>query len=389
MHTTHSTLALFTSAAAIATIALACSAGTAGEDGVGASGPSSTGSFSSGGAGQGGGFSSTSGVGGFESCATAEDTALPQKVPADIIIAVDTSGSMSEEAAWVQDALNGFATTITSAGIDLRVVLIADTSVCIPAPLGSGQCAGADTNEPVYRHVNQVVASSDALERILGAYPQYADMLRPQATKTFLVVSDDESSMDAASFTSQLLALDPQFQGFQFDSIVASGGSFACGLGFGTCTSTNVCCYQDGPFCMSYGAEEGVTYKQLSQQTGGVIGDLCAQEFGPIFDDMAEGVIVSSQLSCEYSIPSPPEGEALNPAMVNVTYLPGGGGEAVQLYNVPGGLADCGAEGGWYYDDPLAPTRIYVCPSTCTTLQSDAEGEVKVVFGCDTIVVPQ
>lgn len=375
--------------ASLGALALACSAGTGNDDGVGASGPSSTGSFSSGG-GAGGGFSSSTGVGGFDSCATAEDNALAKKAPADIIIAVDTSGSMNEEAVWVQDALNGFATTITSAGIDLRVVLVADGSVCIPAPLGSGQCGGADTNEPVYRHVVQTVASSDALQRILDTYPQYSDMLRPQATKTFLVVSDDNSSMSAANFTSQLLALDPQFQGFEFDSIVASAGSFACGLTFGSCpVPANICCYQEGPFCMSHGAEEGTVYKQLSQQTGGVVGDLCAQEFGPIFDAMAEGVIVSSQLACEYFIPAPPEGEVLDPSLVNVTYLPGGGGEPVQLYNVPGGQADCGPEGGWYYDDPVAPTRILVCPNTCTMLEADAQGEVKVTFGCATVVVPQ
>jgi hypothetical protein len=383
---TTSLVALFTLGLGVVA---ACSAGTAGEDGVGASGSGASGAGSPTSSGEGGGFAGGSpGVGGFESCATAEDTALPQKAPADIIIAVDTSGSMSEEAGWVQDALNGFATTITAAGIDLRVVLIADATVCIPAPLGSGQCNGADTSAPVYRHVVQTVASTDALQQILATYPQYSDMLRTGATKTFLVVSDDESDMSAGDFTNQLLALSADFQGFQFDSIVASAGTLSCGP-FGTCPTNNVCCYQDGPFCMSYGEEPGDVYMQLSQQTGGVIGDLCAQEFGPIFDDMAEGVIVSSQLACDYAIPTPPEGEVLNPAKVNVTYLPGGGGEPVQLYNVPGGLADCGPQGGWYYDDPVAPTRILVCPSTCTTLQADTQGEVKVVFGCDTVIVPQ
>jgi hypothetical protein len=236
--------------------------------------------------------------------------------------------------------------------------------------------------------VVQGVASTDALQIILSTYPQWKDSLRANATKTFLVVSDDESDMSAGEFTSQLLALDPPtFQGFKFDAIVAFSDPLDC-FGF-SCPSNNDCCYSPGFGCASYAAAEGQVYQDLAQQTMGVSGDLCAQDFDPTFADMAEGVIIGSQLSCEYEIPPPPEGETLDPTKVNVIYTPGGTTDEVSILNVPGGAADCGPEGGWYYDDPVNPTTIFMCPATCDVLQGDSEGKVDVLFGCATEVVPE
>jgi hypothetical protein len=378
---------------------LGCGAGTedntggnasgVGSPGVGAGSPGA-GASGAGGPGTGGGFSqsSNSGVGGFESCSGTSSTAQAQLQPADIIIAIDTSGSMSEESAEVQANLNNFASLILSSGIDVHVVLIADASVCIPAPLGSGACNGADSKLEAYRHVVQTVNSTDAFQVILSSYAEWQPSLRANASKTILVVSDDESDLSASAFSSQLIATDPSFQGFKFSAIVAFSDPLAC-FGF-SCPMNNPCCHTFGGFgCQSYAAEEGVTYQELVQQTGGIAGDLCAQEFDPIFNDMATGVIVSSQLSCDYAIPAPPEGETLDPTLVNVDYTPGGSSEQTPIFNVPGGAADCGPEGGWYYDNPSAPQNILMCPSTCSTLQADDQGTVDVVFGCKTQVVPR
>jgi ribosomal protein L15 len=301
-------------------IALACAPGNSVEpDDTSGNGTQSngsgSGSTSGSGAGGVGGSTSTGfasgggpGSGGFDECFGVSSTATAEKQPADIILAVDTSGSMSEESAEVQQNLNNFATIITSSGIDVHVVLIADASVCIPAPLGSGSCGGADEALPAYRHTVQTVNSNDALQVILATYPQWQPSLRPNATKTFVVVSDDNSDMSAADFTSQLLALDPPtFQGFLFHGIVANSDVFDC-FGF-SCPMNNPCCYAPGPIgCDSYGAAEGTVYKELAMQTMGISGDLCSQEFDPIFQDLAEGVIAASQLACEYAIPEPPMG---------------------------------------------------------------------------------
>lgn len=378
----------------------ACSASgssPAGSGGPGADGGASgttTGAGAGTTTGLGGGFVTTgtgtnTGTGGVESCAAISASAEAKLQPADIIIAVDTSGSMSEESDEVQANLNNFATIITQSGIDVHVVLIADASVCIPSPLGSGQCNGADEKLPSYRHVVQGVASTDALEKVISTYPLWKSVLRPEATKTIAVVSDDESNLGAAAFTSQLLALDPPtFQGFKFDGIVSSTSPDACIFGgcfFNCLACTNPCCNK-AQFCTPLSAEEGKIYKELIAQTGGVYGDLCLQDFAPVFADMATSVVKGSQLSCVYDIPPPPDMATFDPTKVNVNYTPGGG-TSTPILNVPDSGA-CGTTGGWYYDNAAAPTKIIVCPTTCGTLKADANGKVDVLFGCQTEIKP-
>lgn len=369
-------------------------AGGFGGDGSGAAaqGGNGTGAdtgLGAGGAGQGGQvLSGTGGSGGIKECAALSAQAEAALQPADIIIAVDTSGSMSEESAEVQANLNNFASIITSSGIDVHVVLIADNTVCIPAPLGSGSCGGADEKLPSYRHVVQTVNSNDGLQVILNTYPQWKDSLRPGATKTIAIVSDDDSDLSANAFSTQLVALDPTFMGYKFDAIVSFTSPDSCIFGgcfFNCGTCTNPCC-DKSMFCTPLSAAEGTVYKQLVMQTMGVSGDLCAQNFDPVFQDMATAVVQNAQLSCDYPIPPPPDGQTFDPTKVNVKYTPGGGGE-VAILNVAT-PADCGMLGGWYYDNPAAPTTILMCPGTCDTLKADANGKIDVLFGCETEIKP-
>lgn len=318
--------------------------------------------------GSGGGLNPT-GAGGDESCAETEAEATEGVLPADIIIAVDTSGSMSLEAQWTQQNMNLLASTIVGSGIDAHVVMISNTDICVPAPLGSGSCP-TDENLPSYRHVPQNVGSNDALVKIIDTYDQWKDSLRANATKTFVVVSDDDSDdMSASEFTNALLALSPTFQDFKFDAIVSSAEPFAFGHP-----------------CFALSAATGVVYHQLVAQTNGVLGDLCLQDFGPVFADMATAVIQGSQIPCVYDIPVPASGEEIDPAQVNVEYAPDANATAQDIFYVPGGAADCDAAGGWYYDDPVMPTQIFLCDATCDEVQISTDGKVTLKFGCATKV---
>jgi hypothetical protein len=256
----------------------------------------------------------------------------------------------------------------------VHVILLADAGICIPAPLGNGACNGADEKLPTYRHVLETVNSTDALQKFISTYPQWKDALRPDATKTFAVVSDDDSDLSAASFTAQLQALDPPtFQNFKFDAIVSfddPGVCTVCLLG-GCAMCASKCC-DTQLFCAPISAAEGKVYKQLVQQTGGVIGDLCTQNFGPVFADMGTAVVQGSSISCSYDIPKPAEGDGRSRARSTCSYTPGGGGAEQAILAAPGGVSGCGQKGGWYYDDPMNPTKIIMCPTTCAALQGDS-----------------
>ena len=96
--------------------------------------------------------------------------------------------------------------------------------------------------------------------------------------------------------------------------------------------------------------------------------------------------IQNKTLPCSYLIPEPPPGETLNLGEVNVTYTPTGG-QPTTIPQAAGGLASCmpGTK-AWYYDDPANPTSVVLCPDTCTELTADSGTSVSVVFGCATIV---
>ena len=72
--------------------------------------------------------------------------------------------------------------------------------------------------------------------------------------------------------------------------------------------SNEACAISTSEPCCTYAAPggEGVPYRELVQQTGGEMGDLCLQDFDPVFDVLAGAVVESATLSCEWAIPEPP-----------------------------------------------------------------------------------
>ncbi len=100
----------------------------------------------------------------------------------------------------------------------------------------------------------------------------------------------------------------------------------------------------------------------------------------------AMNAIRGAALGCTYQIPAPPPGMTADYARVNVVYKPGGGGPEQTFPNVAD-EAHCPPGGdGWHYDDDAAPTEIILCSATCAKIDADQAAEIDVVLGCSTIV---
>jgi len=319
-------------------------------------------------------------------CAAISQQARNQRTPADIIIAVDNSGSMTAEIGFVRERLNAFSQQIVDSGVDVRIILISaphsppaaarrggddddesdedeqDNGLCIAPPLGSGSCP-LDSQLERYQHVAREVSSHDALKLITDTFPEWSARLRRGSNKMFVVVTDDDANDTALGFSQRVASL----PGLLFERWSFSG--IYC---FGRCREA---------------AAVGKVYDALVQQTHGVAGDLCQQDFAPVFDALARSVVEASGLACAWDIPAPPVGLSFDRGQVNVQYS-GAVTPPTALLQVSS-AARCGAAGGWYYDDVLDPQRILVCPASCAALQSDRAAAIEVLFGCDTQQAPE
>lgn len=366
----------------------ACSAGT--DNGVdknsGSGAGSGSGNGSGAGNGVGGGLSvgaggNGAGVGG--ACQAVSAAAQPVFEDADIIFAVDTSGSMGDESEFVKQNLNAFSTQISGSGIDARVIMLAERpldffplpcggpipcppGICIDPPLGSGNCP-ADDNPPAYHHPTSDIGSTDALTQIVDLYGSYGNVLRANTNKYIVIITDDNAQApnidDATTFLNTFTALDPaKLSGVTVHAIYCFDGNGDC-------------------------VQKGQAYEDLVNLTGGIHGNLALQDFQPIFNAVANNVIANGQIPCEFNIPAPPMGETLDPNRVNVVFTDGNGNQT-SILQVPNQASCSSTNGGWYYDVPSAPTKVLLCPASCTVVQADDMGKVDVLFGCATEVAP-
>lgn len=292
------------------------------------------------------------------------------ELPADIIFIVDNSFSMLQEAVFVQTQMNGFSAQLEMSEVDHHIILISSypangngngngSGICIDPPLGSGNCPNYDNNLPSYHHVDEKVGSNNALAKLIATQSEWKLSIRPDSMKHIVVVSDDDSDIGAIPFSNLFKALDPSYDPFVVHAIV--------------------CPWE----CPEIG-DIGHNYLDLVEQTGGVLGNLCAQDFEKVFDDLAKAVIQDVPLSCQFEIPPTPTGMNFDPDLLNVE-LDDGNGNLEALPRVDD-LADCVTDPeSWYYDPPVNPVRIRLCPQTCAKVQEYAMVSVNVKFGCESL----
>jgi len=89
---------------------------------------------------------------------------------------------------------------------------------------------------------------------------------------------------------------------------------------------------------------------------------------------------IAGAITCDYVIPTT---GMVDPKNVNIQVSVGGG--ALTSVGYVGTAAMCTANGGWYYDNPAAPTRITLCPQSCDPLKATMGSKVQVLYGCPTI----
>jgi len=105
------------------------------------------------------------------------------------------------------------------------------------------------------------------------------------------------------------------------------------------------------------------------------------------FIDAMNAIRSRAILPCDYEIPRAADGGEVDTGKVNVTFTAsgdGGRGPKTLILQVPS-ANDCDPnDGGWYYDDPVAPTTIKLCRASCDGAKADLGGRIDVLVGCKT-----
>ncbi len=93
--------------------------------------------------------------------------------------------------------------------------------------------------------------------------------------------------------------------------------------------------------------------------------------------------ITNSYISCSIALPPlSTTGKVFDPSKAQVIYQPFQGTN--QEIPMASSATGCGeANGGWYYDNPINPTMMTLCPCSCANLGA---GSVEVIYGCRPIV---
>jgi hypothetical protein len=289
-------------------------------------------------------------------CGSIEKTAELERAPVDIIIALDTSGSMADKICSVSKNLTTFAD-----GVGMSTHVITDYTMGILGVETALLCGGQDplaatalAKDPArYLNVPTNIDSWSALKVLLADFDKYKGFLRPDAPTHFVVVTDDQSNMAGADFKTQMEA--KLGHPFYFHSIVSDGIGSSCS-----------------------GTNNGTEYKSLSDATGGLKLCVSASDWTALFKQLEEAVVASAPLPCDFDIPPPPDGKEFDATKVQVRYKPADGNATE--FPLASSADKCGDNTAWYYDDPTKPKKIEFCSKACDTVKSG--GSVGIAFGC-------
>ena len=304
-----------------------------------------------------------SGQGGYEGCMTEQIQGTRKDLV--LLIVMDRSGSMGPIWNVIATSFESFFGSPNSTGI------LAGVSFFAP-PGTAGGCDAGDYNPPQYS---------------IGPLPGHTAVLGPVFTGMQL---GGETPTYAALEGSLAWAVGYQQDHPELDVVIAlasDGDPTICNTDVGAMATLAADALTTAGVRTFTVAIQGANVANLNQiaAAGGTNEALdVTSDASEIEQKMAE--IREVTVACDLEIPEPDPADPFVPTKLNVNLDPDGDGTQPSTV-VPqvGGEGECGSEAGWYYDDPQAPTKVFLCPATCELLETPA-ATVTFTFGCPTVV---
>ncbi len=318
------------------------------------------------------GGSNTGGAGtGVKSCGGSRLTA--ELKPVNMFLSFDRSRSMAQDDKWQQatSALTAFISDPAAADLGVALRFFGDNEC------NDDNCTAAACREPLVP-LGTLMAEAGAadlqetalIEAIQSAQPDYLGTPIHAALAGALDWAEEYQGSHPEQTTVVVLVTDGEPRGCNEDIDDISA------LASAAFTRSGVRTYAVGlegsnPDQMDQIARDGHTGQ------GYLIGSMgdAAAEFAAALSE-----IRGRSLACEFPVPTPTMG-SLVPNEVNVLL---GDGNSTAPLDYAASEQDCGAQGGWYFDDPQNPDTIYLCESACERVLSAPDAVLEVLLGCPT-----
>jgi hypothetical protein len=326
-------------------------------------------------------------------------TVAGETLPLDILILFDRSKSMLCEIPAGGDRWTATKTALTSflqnpgaSGINVGLTYFGTTA---PGgdPLGSSSCNPYDYETPDVEFtalpsgataiVNSLAAhtaqtDTPTVAALTGAINHAASWKADHAGDTVIVVLVTDGQPNACGAGNLSEVVDVATKGLSKGMVqtymvgILSPGS--------TCTLDP---NQPNQADLDSVAKAGGTTAALVVDT--------TKDTGTQLLDTMNKIRQNAQIPCEYTIPKPDGGGTLDYDKVNVSYLDPMAAKQDVYYVEKASACDPTKGGGWYYDNAPptpAPTKILLCPSTCSTVTGKFGYRVNVTLGCQALRIP-
>jgi hypothetical protein len=132
-------------------------------------------------------------------------------------------------------------------------------------------------------------------------------------------------------------------------------------------------------FVIAAGNDSGLSTLSAVSRAGGTGMPVIVTDSADTAKQVTDALLRISRtdLACSYKIP-PPDGGEVDPGLINVKFTPTGQAPIVLSYVKSGSLCST-SSGGFFYDEPNHPTKVYLCESTCNSLFN---GQLEIIMGC-------
>lgn len=311
------------------------------------------------------------GVGGDDSCA--DLTLEPQNIPVSMFITVDKSGSMNNNGKWgaTKNAFTSFFLDPAADGLNVAMRFWPDGSCdtsCNIAGCAQAQVEMGSLADPAHEQALVNLFNSKSpngltpMESALAGAEQYALSFQQAAEAgeriVVVFVTDGEPTV-----CNQNINVIAQYAADAYAQ--AEILTFAVGLQGSNENQMNTIA-QAGNTGQGYFIGSGNTEQDLLQA----------------LKDIQEVAV-----ACTFAMPeSPDPNKPVDPQAVNILYAPDGTSDGAAIPYVGSEDGCAGGKPGWYYDDPADPAVIYLCDTTCDTVNANDEGKLEIKVGCKSVV---